>query len=36
VEVVLSSPPAWNPPAEYLVENVSQTVVRILTGFRYT
>jgi UDP-N-acetylglucosamine 2-epimerase (non-hydrolysing) len=35
VEVVLSSSPAWSPPAEYLVENVSQTVVRILTGFRY-
>jgi UDP-N-acetylglucosamine 2-epimerase (non-hydrolysing) len=35
VEVVLAHPPAWNPPAEYLAENVSQTVTRILTGFRY-
>jgi UDP-N-acetylglucosamine 2-epimerase (non-hydrolysing) len=35
VEVVLSQPPNWNPPVEYLVENVSQTVVKILTGFQY-
>jgi UDP-N-acetylglucosamine 2-epimerase (non-hydrolysing) len=35
VEVVLSQPPNWNPPVEYLAENVSQTVVKILTGFRY-
>lgn len=35
VEVVLSQPPDWVPPTEYLVENVSQTVLRILTGFLY-
>lgn len=35
VEVVLSQPPSWNPPGEYLAENVSQTVVKILAGFRY-
>jgi UDP-N-acetylglucosamine 2-epimerase (non-hydrolysing) len=35
VEVVLSQPPCWDPPVEYLAENVSQTVVKILTGFLY-
>ena len=35
IETVLSQPPNWTPPAEYLVENVSQTVVKIVTGFRY-
>ena len=35
VETVLSHPPRWEPPAEYMVENVSQTVLKILTGFRY-
>jgi UDP-N-acetylglucosamine 2-epimerase (non-hydrolysing) len=34
VDLVLSAPPDWNPPAEYLVNNVSQTVIKILTGFR--
>jgi UDP-N-acetylglucosamine 2-epimerase (non-hydrolysing) len=34
VDLVLAVPPDWDPPAEYLVKNVSQTVVRILTGFR--
>lgn len=34
VELVLSAPPDWNPPAEYLVNNVAQTVIKILTGFR--
>ena len=24
----------YEPPAEYLVKNVSQTVIKILTGFR--
>ena len=33
VDLVLSTPPDWNPPAEYLVKNVSQTVIKILTGF---
>ena len=32
---VISRSPSWSPPAEYLTENVSQTVTRILTGFRY-
>jgi UDP-N-acetylglucosamine 2-epimerase (non-hydrolysing) len=31
--IVLARPPEWNPPAEYLAENVSQTVVKILAGF---
>jgi len=35
VDVVLSQEPSWNPPSEYLVENVSRTVTRILTSFRY-
>jgi hypothetical protein len=34
VDLVLSRPPDWNPPAEYLVKNMSQTVIKILTGFR--
>lgn len=33
LDLVLSHPPVWNPPPEYLVENVSRTVVRIVTGF---
>jgi len=32
VRTVLSKTPKWNPPAEYLAENVSETVVRVLTG----
>ncbi|MGD0781128.1 MAG: UDP-N-acetylglucosamine 2-epimerase (non-hydrolyzing) [Dehalococcoidales bacterium] len=36
VKTVLSQPPAWNPPPEYMTENVSQTVVKIVTGFQYT
>lgn len=35
VQTVLSKPPAWTPPVEYLAENVSQTVVNILTGHRH-
>ena len=35
VEVVLAQPPSWSPPVEYLAENVSQTVLRILTSYRY-
>jgi UDP-N-acetylglucosamine 2-epimerase (non-hydrolysing) len=35
VEVVLSQPPSWTPPQEYLAENVSLTVTRILTGYRH-
>jgi len=34
LDLVLSSPRDWNPPAEYLEKNVSQTVIKILTGFR--
>jgi len=33
VKTVLSRPPDWKPPAEYMMENVSQTVVKIVTGF---
>jgi len=32
VEIVMNRKPDWNPPAEYLVENVSDTVMRILFG----
>src|SRR5271157_1143759 len=35
VKTVLSRPANWTPPVEYLAENVSQTVLRILTGFHY-
>lgn len=35
VETVLSRPADWNPPVEYLVENVSQTVIKILMGYQY-
>ncbi len=33
VETVLRLPPAWQPPPEYLVRNVSDTVVRLVTSF---
>ena len=36
VKTILSQSPDWVPPAEYLAENVSQTVMNILTGFHYT
>lgn len=29
---ILSRPPSWNPPAEYLVDNVSDVVSRIILG----
>jgi len=35
VETVLSGPPDWNPPLEYLAENVSQTVLKILMGYHH-
>jgi UDP-N-acetylglucosamine 2-epimerase (non-hydrolysing) len=35
VETVLAAPPAWNPPGEYLAKNVSQVVLKILTGYRH-
>ncbi len=33
VATVLRHPPAWEPPPEYTVRNVSDTVVRLVTGF---
>jgi UDP-N-acetylglucosamine 2-epimerase (non-hydrolysing) len=33
VMTVLSQPANWNPPAEYLVKNVSETVLRIMMGY---
>lgn len=35
VNTVLSRPANWNPPVEYLVENVSQTVIKILMGYKH-
>lgn len=32
VATVLSTPPAWEPPAEYQVKNVSGTIARIVLG----
>jgi UDP-N-acetylglucosamine 2-epimerase (non-hydrolysing) len=32
---VLATAPAWNPPPEYLAENVSQGVLKILLGYRH-
>lgn len=34
VKTVLGQPRTWIPPAEYLVENVSSTVVKIVLGYR--
>jgi UDP-N-acetylglucosamine 2-epimerase (non-hydrolysing) len=34
-EVVLSREPQWTIPKEYLVENASDTVVKIITGYLY-
>jgi len=34
-DTVLSHDPIWNVPSEYLEKNVSQTVTKILMGFRY-
>jgi UDP-N-acetylglucosamine 2-epimerase (non-hydrolysing) len=36
VEAVLESPPAWEPPPEYLVHHVSATVAKIVLGYRRT
>lgn len=33
VEIALSTVPDWSPPAEYMVNNVSQTVLKILAGY---
>jgi UDP-N-acetylglucosamine 2-epimerase (non-hydrolysing) len=35
VKTVLSHTTNWSPPAEYLVENVSQTVIKILMGYKH-
>ena len=34
VGTAMASARDWNPPVEYLRENVAETVVRIVTGFR--
>ena len=34
VGVAMASARDWNPPVEYMRENVAETVVRIVTGFR--
>lgn len=36
VNTVLSRPANWSPPPEYMVENVSQTVTKILIGYRHS
>jgi UDP-N-acetylglucosamine 2-epimerase (non-hydrolysing) len=33
VATVLRLPPGWQPPPEYLVRNVSDTIIRLVTGF---
>jgi UDP-N-acetylglucosamine 2-epimerase (non-hydrolysing) len=33
VEVAIGQPAAWTPPIEYMAENVSQTVSKILLGY---
>ncbi len=33
VELAISQPAAWAPPREYLVENVSQTISKIILGY---
>ena len=33
VELALSQPPNWAPPAEYITKNVSQTVSKIILGY---
>ena len=35
VKTVLKQPANWNPPQEYLVENVSDTIVKILLGYNW-
>lgn len=35
VKTVLSRPADWSPPPEYLVENVSHTVIKILMGYKH-
>ena len=33
VEIAIAQPAAWTPPREYMAENVSQTVSKILLGY---
>jgi UDP-N-acetylglucosamine 2-epimerase (non-hydrolysing) len=33
VELAISQPAAWSPPSEYLVNNVSQTISKIVLGY---
>jgi UDP-N-acetylglucosamine 2-epimerase (non-hydrolysing) len=33
VELAISQPAAWSPPGEYLVQNVSQTISKIVLGY---
>jgi UDP-N-acetylglucosamine 2-epimerase (non-hydrolysing) len=35
IEIVLNEKSAWEPPAEYLAENVSSKVVKILLGYHF-
>jgi UDP-N-acetylglucosamine 2-epimerase (non-hydrolysing) len=35
VKTVLAEPPHWSPPAEYLAENVSEVVAKIVMGYRH-
>jgi UDP-N-acetylglucosamine 2-epimerase (non-hydrolysing) len=34
VKLVMDNPPLWSPPREYMVDNVSETVVRLLMSYR--
>jgi UDP-N-acetylglucosamine 2-epimerase (non-hydrolysing) len=36
VNTVLSRPANWSAPVEYLIENVSQTVIKILMGYKHS
>ena len=36
VSAVLERPPAWDPPPEYLVRDVSTTVAKIVLGYRHS
>jgi UDP-N-acetylglucosamine 2-epimerase (non-hydrolysing) len=35
VQIVTSRPPLWQPPVEYLAENVADTVLKIVTGYHW-
>jgi UDP-N-acetylglucosamine 2-epimerase (non-hydrolysing) len=35
VHLVVSNPPQWTPPLEYMVQSVSTTVTRIMLSYRY-